>query len=503
MIKQKIKALLFKTTIYLYIFIMKNKKLISAGVILGLLIFLVYEGVGFVHNSKTNYYSDSRVVAMQKQLDHLQEAASLGASGEESDASLVPSQQTNPGQTEVLGAYSSQSLSATAMPCKNNQVQVFLSWTALTRISGYYVERKPSGAPDSAWVALSPKLSSSIFSYTDNAVPAGTWIYQVRSLSTSKKITYSNEAPVSVPFCTTSVATVPASTPETVAPPPPSGTPAVVTTSSLKWGAYNGWEDNALAGFETTVGKQADMQAVFVGWGSNGQFPSSVGSVLKPQGKTLVIFWEPSNGSTDIITQPDYNYDSITSGKWDSYLTSFAASAKTYGGDVILVPFEEMNGDWYPWSGVNNGNSPEKSAAAFRYLRKFFTNVSNVKFAWAPNSTSWPSVASNAITKYYPGSDVVDIIGLDGFNFGSPWQTFAEIFGPAVSEVKSFGKPIYAISMASTAGTGKAAWITDAITQQMPKLGISGFVWFNTNKERDWRVNSDSASLAAFTAAVN
>jgi len=57
--------------------------------------------------------------------------------------------------------------------------------------------------------------------------------------------------------------------------------------------------------------------------------------------------------------------------------------------------------------------------------------------------------------------------------------------------------------MASAAGTGKAAWIKAALTVQLYKHPeVKGWLWFNQNKERDWRINSDAASLAAFLSVL-
>jgi endoglucanase len=54
----------------------------------------------------------------------------------------------------------------------------------------------------------------------------------------------------------------------------------------------------------------------------------------------------------------------------------------------------------------------------------------------------------------------------------------------------------------SELGGNKAAWITDAAARMgaaYPQL--RGFVWFNYNKETDWRVESSSAALNAFQSA--
>jgi hypothetical protein len=274
------------------------------------------------------------------------------------------------------------------------------------------------------------------------------------------------------------------------------------TAKKILWGAYIGADDTALAPFEALAEAPVDLQAVFVGWGDNGGFPVWVDS-LAGSGKTLVIFWEPSNGNSDIVVQPDYNYDSILNGSWNSYLASFAAEAKAYGGPIIVVPFEEMNGNWYPWSGTSNGNTPAKMIAAFRYVHSYFSGVSNVRFGWAPNAVSEPDTPANAIAAYYPGDAYVDYVGLDGFNFGGEnEQSFEQVFGNALFELSQYQKPVYIFSMATAEEPTKAAWITDALAVQIPHDDIAGWIWFNQDKEQQWAIDSDLAALAAFRAAV-
>jgi beta-mannanase len=267
-------------------------------------------------------------------------------------------------------------------------------------------------------------------------------------------------------------------------PPPP---------STLQWGAYVGDTPASLTTFETLVGKSANIQGVFVGWGSGNSFPSEFKASLADKGKTLLIYWE-QYGTT---------LDSIIAGGSDAYITQFAAAAKTYGGPIILAPFHEMNGNWDPWDGTVGNNTPAKVISAWRHVHDMFAGVTNVKFAWEVNNDSVPDTAANAIGVYYPGDAYVDYVAVDGFNFNDPWETFGQIFDTALTQLASYNKPMYLFSMACAAGTQKAAWITDAFTVQIQKYPLlAGWVWFNENKEEDWRVNSDANSLTAFKAAL-
>jgi beta-mannanase len=238
-----------------------------------------------------------------------------------------------------------------------------------------------------------------------------------------------------------------------------------------------------------------DMQAFFTGWGSSGSFPSGYGSTVRDQGKTLFLYWE-QYGTT---------LDGIINGSQDAYIKQFAAAAKAYGGPVILAPFHEMNGDWTPWSGAVSGNSPAKVVTAWQHIHDLFAGANNVKFAWVMNGNSVPDTAANAISKYWPGSAYVDYIGLDNFNGPSYSSslTFDALFADAIAEVKGFNKPIIITSTACAQNANKPAWITTSLTTAIKKYpSVIGWIWFNEDKEADWRVNSDAASLTAFKNAI-
>ena len=69
----------------------------------------------------------------------------------------------------------------------------------------------------------------------------------------------------------------------------------------------------------------------------------------------------------------------------------------------------------------------------------------------------------------------------------------------------SAGKPMLIGEFASSeAGGDKGAWIRDAFQQIRERYTqIRAIVWFDINKETDWRINSSPGSLAAFKDAVS
>ncbi len=264
-------------------------------------------------------------------------------------------------------------------------------------------------------------------------------------------------------------------------------------SSKLEWGAYVGDGDADLSNFENLVGKKVDLYADFEGWGN--EFPYWLQPKVGAEGKTLIIFWEP-----------DFGYDQINNGSKDSYIKEFAIGAKNYNYPIILVPFDEMNLNEEAWGYGVNGNTPTKFIAAWKRIHDIFVNLgaTNVKFAIGYNNVSVPDVPGNQYTDYYPGDNYVDYVGVDGFNFGSPWQSFAQIFDSAISRVSTLGKPLYILSMGSIPGDKKTKWILDGLGAHIKNYNnLKGWIWFNQNgSDGNWTVNSDSTSLTSFKSII-
>jgi hypothetical protein len=218
-------------------------------------------------------------------------------------------------------------------------------------------------------------------------------------------------------------------------------------------------------------------------------------------------FWNPANG----VAQPSFSLKSISGGAFDSYLHQYARDAKAFGSEVWLRPLHEMNGNWYPWGGTVNGNTPADFAPAWRHIHDIFVaeGATNVKFVWSPNADSAPGGAGNAISAYWPGDAYVDYLALDGYNFGtgagSTWRTFAQVFGSGYAAVTALSsKPLFLAETAtSPVGGDKPAWIADmfaSIPTRYPR--IVGVVWFNAMKEADWRIECSPSCSASFRAGV-
>jgi beta-mannanase len=264
-------------------------------------------------------------------------------------------------------------------------------------------------------------------------------------------------------------------------------------------GAYvNGLEN--LANFQEQIGRRLAAILWYVHWPE--PFPRGEADLAAANGSVPLITWEPWLAE---------GLEGISTGKHESYVQSFFQAAKEWGRPLLLRFGHEMNGNWYPWDGEHNGkyelgSRQYKKAWAYIYNVKQAVGADNAALVWCPNNFSLPAEPWNALENYYPGDDCVDWVGMDGYNWGyDRWQSFDDIFADIYGKLAALtGRPIMIGEFASSEhGGSKAAWIKEAFTKfsaSYPRLKL--FCWFNINKERDWRVDSSPAALAAMKCAL-
>jgi beta-mannanase len=308
--------------------------------------------------------------------------------------------------------------------------------------------------------------------------------------------------------------------------------PAYSTIPGVYLGTFHGVKSSSISLFEN-IGKGVAISAAYTNFSS--AFPNGFVQGNAYVGRISFLTWEFMPGSSQKLEGYEGRVlEAITDGHYDDVLNSWADGMRAFGKPVFLRFGHEMNGDWYPWSGVKNGggqldgygspdlaDGPERYVDAFRYIHETFTahGAENVLWVWCPNAPF--EVMENALgpwnqaAAYYPGDDYVDWLCFDGYNWGSSafgqqfnaqWLSFSEIFASSYAELVAINpdKPIIIGEFASTEDGGdKAAWITDAfdaIRHDYPQ--IRALIWFHIAKETDWRINSSDAALGAYREAV-
>lgn len=257
------------------------------------------------------------------------------------------------------------------------------------------------------------------------------------------------------------------------------------------------------------MGRSVDYFGYYQGWEGGESFDAGRARAAIARGATPVVAWEPWDW-TKGVNQPQFALSRIIAGDYDDYIRSWATEAKRFGRRVLLRFAYEMNGTWMSWSEGVNGNRPGEYVKAWRHVHRIFRQVgaTNVRWVWAPNVVS-PDFTP--LKRLYPGDRFVDLVGIDGYNWGptqpswgSRWQSFDEIFRPTIRRIRKItSKRILITEIASTeVGGNKAAWIRETLAAFDRYPYIIGFMWFNYDKETDWRIQSSAASLRAFRKAI-
>ena len=232
-------------------------------------------------------------------------------------------------------------------------------------------------------------------------------------------------------------------------------------------------------------------------------------NAVRARGAVPLLTWEPWAWGGGGLEQPAYSLDRITAGDFDARILEWGQALTAWGQPVMLRFAHEMNGNWYPWAEGVNGNQTGDYVQAWRHVHDVVasTGAGNVQWVWSPNVPSW---GSTDLAGLYPGAAYVDIVALDGYNWGtsaawSSWVSPQALFAPGIAQLRALapGKPILIAETASSeAGGSKAAWNTDLVSYLAAQPDVMGFVWFHFQKETDWRINSSASSASALSSAL-
>ena len=180
-------------------------------------------------------------------------------------------------------------------------------------------------------------------------------------------------------------------------------------------------------------------------------------------------------------------YD-ILDGKYDDYFREYARALKNFGHPVLFRLNNEMNGDWCWYSAIYAGKDTDMYIDLWRHIHRLFdeAGVDNVLWVWNPHDVSLPGFKWNHPLMYYPGDDVVDIIGITGYNTGNyfpgeKWREFHEIYRQIdVDYTAWFDKPFMITEFGSNSfGGDKPAWI-DRMFLEIPDYDrIKVAVWWS------------------------
>ncbi|MFI6131566.1 glycoside hydrolase family 26 protein [Micromonospora sp. NPDC051141] len=283
------------------------------------------------------------------------------------------------------------------------------------------------------------------------------------------------------------------------------------------------YELGAVDRFAAAAGRAPQVMLFGASWAS-ATFDRALFDRIAERGMMPMLGWEPWDHAVDEAardtglparqvdrlrsTQPDYRLARVTAGDFDGYLRSWAEGVRTLGYPIAIRFAHEMNGDWYPWSERANGNHPGDYVRAWRHVHDVFAaaGATNVTWVWSPNAR-WDKTTAG-LTGLYPGDDYVDWVGVTGYYgmgaFTKTYSPFDQIFGPTVAEIRAMTrKPLVVTETAAAESSGhKARWIRETFASLPRYPNLIGLIWFEVDKEQDWRIAGSPAAAAAFAEAV-
>jgi mannan endo-1,4-beta-mannosidase len=130
--------------------------------------------------------------------------------------------------------------------------------------------------------------------------------------------------------------------------------------------------------------------------------------------------WTGGNAN-DVSTNGKRLTDAITPGtaayaNWIAQLDAVAAGLKQLqdaGVVVLWRPLHEMNGRWFWWGAAA---IPQDYKDLWQHMFNYFTYTKNLNnLIWVYAASSGVTNAQDSVNSYYPGTNFVDIVGIDGY----------------------------------------------------------------------------------------
>jgi Glycosyl hydrolase family 26 len=277
-----------------------------------------------------------------------------------------------------------------------------------------------------------------------------------------------------------------------------------VFVSDTQLGGTAPWTPSVIDAFTTMVGGKPTAWHWYEPFSTG--FTQSNFDAVSSRGYTPILSWAPSDASDNPISDAN-----VAAGDADTLIHAFAQKAAAWGKPFYLRLGWEMNlssiGGW----GVGAmGNTDADFVAMWKHAHDLFVQdgATNVRWFWCPSEIA---ATDPPLSTIYPGDAYVDVVGFDAYNWGttqswSSWRSLTQTYTLTYDAVAMLtSKPlIVGETGVVEQGGDKATWITQGFLTELQASfpRIIGVVYFDENAPPDWRVNTSTTSLAAFTSVV-
>lgn len=223
---------------------------------------------------------------------------------------------------------------------------------------------------------------------------------------------------------------------------------------------------------------------VFIDWN---QPPEQTAAALQAAGtrkRALMVTLEPFPRAGQ---KPESFSEDILAGDYDGLLRAHCQALSQPAGRVFLRFAHEMDLDnaRYAWSGL----PAETYIAVYRHAVGICRGLVHALVA------VWSPVGNAGLARYFPGDDVVDMVGLSLFGL-QPWEeiaygrgrSFAEALTEKYNRVAEYGKPV-TIAEFGVCGSPvyRAQWLAAAMGNAPLRFPLlRSIVYFNDRETFRW-----------------
>ena len=169
--------------------------------------------------------------------------------------------------------------------------------------------------------------------------------------------------------------------------------------------------------FEKLIGRDIFWATFSQNWGRGMEYPKSKIDAIYRAGAVPLVRFMPRTNFDEGCGDQSFSLEKISAGDFDTQLRAWARAAKQ-DGRMLLIDFAvEMNGNWFPWSGVCHGNNPQIYKNAYRHIIDIFREegVKNVTWFFHFEINTTPNKTWNLPKEYYPGDNYIDWIGFSAY----------------------------------------------------------------------------------------
>jgi hypothetical protein len=216
------------------------------------------------------------------------------------------------------------------------------------------------------------------------------------------------------------------------------------------------------------------------------------------------VRWDVAGGRLPAVSiKPPGTWGQVASGALDAAIARQADAVKAFGHPMLLTFHHEPDND-------TDRGTPADYRAAWRRWAGIYRarGVTNAALTHILIASSYARGAAHA-DSFYPGDDVVDWLGVDGYNWNpckaGDWRSFAQVFSAFRTWAASRGKPIFIAEVGAnedrTDPGRKAQWIRDMLTTLKGWPQVKAVAWFNTTigpATCRWLVDTSANSLTAW-----